>query len=132
MRIAKHTVAGLLCVLSLLPNLAFWGGLSHSPRVAPVLAERLPSEAPLAYTWWLIGGALGGLTGTDAALVEFAESRLDGIEALVETRALAVDRVMQARPGWLRGLHVAPLVLFALTVLLWWRRPRRVSLFKSR
>ena len=132
MRIAKHTVAGLLCVLSLLPNLAFWGGLSHSPRVAPVLAERLPSEAPLAYTWWLIGGGLGGLAGLDAALVDFAESRLDGIEALVESRGLAVDRVMAARPGWLQALHAAPLVLLAVTLLLWWRRPRRLSLFKSR
>jgi hypothetical protein len=132
MRIAKHTLAGLLCVLSLLPNLAFWGGLSHSPRVAPVLAERLPSEAPLAYTWWLLGGGLGGLAGIDGALVEFAESRLDGIESLVESRALAVDRVMAARPAWLRTLHAAPPVLLGLALLLWWLRPRKVSLFKSR
>ncbi|MCG6118630.1 MAG: hypothetical protein MEQ07_10640 [Aquimonas sp.] len=132
MRIAKHTAAGLLCALSLVPNLAFWGGLAHSPQVAPVLQERLPSEAPLAYTWWLIGGAVGGMSGMDAALVEFAESRLEGIEGLVESKPLAVDRVMAARPTWLRTLHPAPLLLFAVAAVLWWRRPRHVSLFKSR
>ncbi len=57
MRFPLHVVALLLLVASLLINLAFWGGVSTSKVLGPIVPDAVRLQAPLAYTWLVIGDA---------------------------------------------------------------------------
>ncbi len=132
MRFPMHVVALVLLVVSLLINLAFWGGVSTSKVLGPSVPDAVRLQAPLAYTWILAGDAAARVLGLEEALARFAESQLQDPSRVVESRALAGARVMEERSGWLKPLHPLPLILLPIAVLLWWRRPRGLKTFGGR
>lgn len=132
MRLPMYLPAVLVLVACVLINCAFWGGVASSRVLGPVVPEALRLQAPLAYTWLLVGEAAGSAIGMQERLAGFAERLLGDLAPLLESRSLAAERVLDARPGWLKLLHSLPLVLLPLALLLWWRRPRGFKTFSSR
>lgn len=132
MRIPAHVIASLLLALTLALNAAFWGGVGLSPALGSVVRQPLPMQAPLAYTWLLIGENLGRPLGLQDSLVAFAEGNIEDLPRVVEGGPLAVERLLQSQAGWIGILHGAPLILLPITVFLWWRRPRGLKTFGGR
>ncbi len=132
MRLPMYAPALLALVVCVLINCAFWGGVAHSRVLGPVVPEALRLQAPLAYTWLVLGEAAGSIAGLGETLAGFAEAGLGDTAPLIESRSLAAERVLESRPGWLKLLHGLPLVLLPLALLLWWRRPRGFKTFSSR
>jgi hypothetical protein len=132
MRLPLHAAAALALVASVVLNSAFWGGVASSPTLGPVVVEPLRLQAPLAYTWLILGEAAGSALGMQESLGRFAEGQLQDPARIAEQRSLAVDRALEARSGWLKLLHPLPLILLPLSLLLWWRRPRGLKTFGGR
>jgi hypothetical protein len=117
---------------SVVVNCAFWGGVASSPTLGPVVVEPLRLQAPLAYTWLILGEAAGSALGMQESLGRFAEGQLQDPARIAEQRSLAVDRALEARSSWLKLLHPLPLILLPLSLLFWWRRPRGLKTFGGR
>ena len=129
----KASLAGLLALaVSVVINSAFWGGVASSSILGPVIVEPLRLQAPLAYTWLLVGEAAGSALGMQENLSRFAEAQLRDPSHVAEQRSLAVERALEARSAWLKLLHPLPLVLLPLSLFLWWRRPRGLKTFGGR
>ena len=132
MRFPLHVVALLLLVASLLINLAFWGGVSTSKVLGPIVPDAVRLQAPLAYTWLVIGDAAARALGVEEPLARFAESQFHDPSRVVESRPLAGVRVLDERSDWLKLVHPLPLILLPIALLLWWRRPRGLKTFGGR
>ena len=132
MRPSPHAVSLLVWLLSLLVNLAFWAGVAGSAVLGPSLREPLRMQAPLAYSYLLIGEALAAPLGMTASMAAFAETNVERHAHVTERPAVAVDRLMAARSGWLGAMHLAPLWLLPVVGFLWWRRPRKLQTFGGR
>lgn len=132
MRFPAYAIASLLFALTLAVNAAFWGGVGLSPTLGPVIRQPLPMQAPLAYTWLLIGENVGRPLGLEDALAGFAEANIDGLPQVLEGGPVAVERLLQSRSGWIAALHGVPLILLPIALFLWWRRPRGLKTFGGR
>lgn len=132
MRLPMHALSLVLLLACLLVNLAFWAGVAGSAVLGPSLRDPLRVQAPLAYSYLLLGEALAGPLGMTESLARFAEANVERHGYVTETQAVAVDRLLAARSGWLGALHLAPLWLLPVVAFLWWRRPRRLQTFGGR
>lgn len=129
MRLPSHVLATLTLVICVLINCAFWGGVATSKTLGPVVPDALRLQAPLAYTWLLLGETSGRALGLGESMAAFAEAQIDDPARVIEDRALAAERVLAGRSGWLKPLHSMPLLLLPLAAYLWWRRPRGLKTF---
>jgi hypothetical protein len=132
MRLPMHAVAMFIWVVCLLVNLAFWAGVGGSAVLGPSLREPLRVQAPLAYSYLLLGEALTAPLGMTESMAGFAEANVERHAYVTEMPAVAVDRLMAARSGWVGSLHLAPLWLLPVVGFLWWRRPRKLQTFGRR
>ncbi len=138
MRRRLHLVAVILFLVVLLFNLVVWGAVPGLPEVGESIARSARSEAPLATTFITLGSILDGAV---PAFERFGAGLLtdalgDGFARIVENPNIAMDLVFSTRlnatHGWLKLMYWATPVLLVLSLLLWVRKPKKVSLIGRR
>ena len=138
MRRRVHLVAVLLFFAVLLFNLIVWGAVPGLPEVGDPIARSARNEAPLATTYIALGAYL------DDAVPPFerfgsgllTDALGEAFPRIVENPNLAMDLVFSTRlngtHGWLKLMYWAAPVLLVLSLLLWVRKPKKVSLMGRR
>ncbi|MBN8482457.1 MAG: hypothetical protein J0L88_12815 [Xanthomonadales bacterium] len=138
MRRRLHLVAVILFLAVLVFDLVVWGAVPGLPEVGESIARSARSEAPLATTFITLGaildGAVPALERFGAGL--FTDALADAFPRIVENPNLAMDLVFSTRlnatHGWLKLLYWAAPVLLLASLLLWVRKPKKVSLIGRR
>ncbi len=138
MRRRLHLVTVILFVLVLLFNLVVWGAVPGLPEVGESIARSARSEAPIATTFIALGSILDGAV---PAFERFGSALLtdalgEAFAQIVENPNLAMDLVFSTRlnatHGWLKLMYWAAPVLLVLSLVLWVRKPKKVSLIGRR
>lgn len=138
MRKHLHLIALVLFVLVLLFDLVVWGAVPLLPDVGVHIERSADKEALLASTYIAIGsrldaalpaiGSFGSTLMTSAIEPAFAR--------IVEDPNVAMDVILTSSfnrtHSWLKTLYWATPVLFVLSVLLWARKPKKISLIRGR
>lgn len=133
-----HIVSGLLLLLVLGFDLVVWGGVRDIPEVGTKITETARTQAPLAYTYIVLGELLDGAVpalgryGTDYASRAFAPA-VERIQADPNLAIVALfEGTLNSTHATLRLAYWLAPVLLAVFLVAWWRRPRRLSLMGGR
>ncbi|HEX7768411.1 MAG TPA: hypothetical protein VF422_00115 [Dokdonella sp.] len=127
-----HVVALVLFLLSLAYNLLVWGAAPRLPDVGDAFAASARREAPLAATYMMLGGPLDAAV---PAFQGFGERRLTsalgaGFERIRADSTVAMDLIFTStwnvHHRWLKTVYWLTPLLLVITLLLFWRRPRKV------
>lgn len=133
-----HLIALVLFFLALLFDLAIWGAAPGLPEVGAAIVRSARSEALLASgyiaigtplaEWWPAFGNFGAGVMTTAVSPAF--------ERIAEDPNVAMDLILNASynrtHGWLKLMYWAAPVLLLLSLVLWVRKPKQVSLMRGR
>lgn len=138
MRKRLHLVVTFLFLAVLLFDLVVWGAVPGLADVGPAIARSAGNEAPLATTYITLGALLDGrlpaLERYGASV--FTEALGEIFPRIVEAPPLAMDLIFSNRlngtHAWLKTMYWGAPVLFVLTLLLWLRKPKKVSLMGRR
>ena len=133
-----HTIATLLFALCLLFDLVVWGAAPGLPEIGPAIHTSANREAPVVagYIWLgaYLDAALPVLERSGEAVLQRALQ--PSVERIHENPAAAMDVIFNSTNNrahwWLKFLFNAAPVLLVLSLLLWWRRPRKISLIGGR
>lgn len=138
MRKRLHLIVTLLFVVVTVFNLVVWGAAPGLPDVGVAIERSAGNEAPLASTYIALGSYLVGWVPTldrvGAALLTTAVG--ETFPRLAEDPSVAMDLILSERynrtHGWLKFFYWAAPALLVLTILLWVRKPKKVSLIGGR
>ena len=131
-----YAIAVFLIVLGY--DLVVWGGAARLPEVGPKLLGSARQEAPLVYAYMNAGGVLDGAV---PALDRWGQQRAsaalgDGFVRISEEPRVAMDLVFSqtwnSGHAMLKFCHSAAPVLAVLSLILWLRRPKKISLMGAR
>ena len=133
-----HTIATLLFALCLLFDLVVWGAAPTLPEIGPAIHQSANREAPVVagYIWLgsYLDAALPALGRSGGAVLQRALE--PSVERIHEDPATAMDVIFNTTNNrahwWIKFLFNAAPVLLVLSLLLWWRRPRKISLIGGR
>lgn len=134
MKLRLHVLLPILFVLSLLYDLALWGGTQALPGVGPSIAQSARREAPLAWTYIVLGEPLTNAMPSVRAwsVGELTRAWGDAFARIEEDPAIAMDALSgESLNGTHRRMRVAywaPPVLLVLALIAWLRRPRQVRM----
>lgn len=138
MRKRLHLIATILFFAVFLFDLVVWGAVPGLADAGAAIERSAGNEAPLATTYITLGAMLDGAV---PALERFGAGVLtDALGELfpriVESPPLAMDLIFSTRlngtHGWLKTLYWGAPVLLVLSLLLWVRKPKKVSLMGRR
>ena len=138
MRRRLHLVAVILFLLVFFFNLVIWGAVPGLPDVGEGIARSARSETLLATTYINLGAMLDGFI---PALGEFGAGFVtraigEAFPTIVENPNLARDIIFSSRfngtHAWLKTLYWAGPVLLLLSIVLWARKPKTISLVSGR
>ncbi len=133
-----HLIALVLFLLALLFDLAVWGAAPGLPDVGAAIARSARSEAVLASAYIAIGAPLAQWL---PAFGDFGAGVLTtainpAFERIAEDPNVAMDLILNASynrtHGWLKLMYWAAPVLLLLSIVLWVRKPKQVSLMRGR
>lgn len=138
MRRRLHLVAISLFVIALLFDLVVWGAVPTLPDVGSAIAASARKEAFLGSLYITLGGYLDGvlpaLESTGAAVMTSAIG--EAFTRIAESPNIAMDVILtesfNRTHGWVKTMYWATPILFALSALLWARKPKKVSLIGRR
>lgn len=133
-----HTIAALLFALCLLFDLVVWGAAPGLPEIGPAIQASANREAPVAAAYiWLgsyVDAALPSLGRSGEAVWQRALQ--PSVERIHEDSAVAMDVIFNTTNNrahrWIKIVFNATPVLLVVSLLLWWRRPRKISLIGGR
>jgi hypothetical protein len=133
-----HWWVTLLFVWALAYDLVVWGAAGRLPDIGTHLQSSAQRQAVLANIYMSAGGALDdavpilGDWGTQRAQTALA----DGRERIMEDPMVAMDLIFSntwnSTHAMLKIMYWAAPVLGVIAVLLWSRRPKKVSLMGRR
>lgn len=138
MRRRLHLVAVILFLIVFFLNLAIWGAVPDLPDIGAGIARSARAETVLATTYIVLGGMLNGAI---PALGEFGAGFFtravgEAFPKIAEYPNLAMDVIFSSRlngtHAWLKTLYWAAPVLLLLSIVLWARKPKTVSLVGGR
>jgi hypothetical protein len=138
MRRHLHWWVTLLFLLVLSYDLVVWGAAARLPDVGPHLQISAQREAPLAYAYMYAGGFIdAAVPALDAWGARHAQIALgEGFARIKDNAAVAMDLVFSqtwnADHAILKLCHWGAPVLGICALVLWMRRPKKVSLMGSR
>jgi hypothetical protein len=133
-----HWWVGLLFLLVLSYDFVVWGGAARLPEVGAHLQDSARREGPLAYFYMRVGSVVdAAVPGLDDWGQHRAESALaEGFPRIKQDAAVAMDLVFSqtwnAQHFTLKMCHGAAPVLAVLALVLWVRRPKKLSVLGSR
>ena len=133
-----HIWLVLVFVLALVGEMMFWAGAASLPDVGPALRKSLYREAPLATLYTVGGEALGAVApvlvdiGRGWADYAFAPGKQRMIDDPNVAAALVFEQTWNSTHRMAKLGVYGVLVLLALALIAWWRRPRQVRLMGSR
>jgi hypothetical protein len=138
MRKRLHLVALILFLVVLLFDLVVWGAVPALPEVGPAIERSAGNEAPLATSYIMAGALLDrwvpAFEHYGAAVLTDAIGEI--FPRIIESPPLAMDLIFSSRlngtHAWLKTMYWAAPVLLVLTLLLWVRKPKKVSLVGRR
>ena len=138
MRRRLHLIAISLFVIALLFDLVVWGAVPTLPDVGAAIEGSARKEAFLASIYITLGSFLDGLLpaleSTGAAVMTSAIG--EAFARIAEAPNIAMDVILSESfnrtHGWVKTMYWATPILFALSALLWARKPKKVSLIGRR
>lgn len=123
--------AALLCLLFLLLDLYAWAGLSRDPEVGVAVSRSIEREGALAWVYASAGRPLVATLGVEQGAIRFAGRHFDAArEAVAANPEAAMDLIGQHMGLLMRVMHYGAPLLGLLWLLLWWRRPRELKMFR--
>lgn len=138
MRKRLHLIATFLFLAVLMFNLVVWGAAPGLADVGPAIERSAGNEAPLATTYIALGSMLDAAV---PALERFGAGVLTDalgeiFPRIIDSPPLAMDFIFSTRlngtHAWLKTMYWAAPVLLVLSLLLWARKPKKVSLMGRR
>jgi hypothetical protein len=138
MRRRLHWIASGLFLIVLLADLVMWGAVPALPDVGVAIERSASREALLASTYISIGSRINelmpSLASTGESMVTSAIS--PAFQRISEDPGVAMDLILNASynraHAWLKFSYWAAPVLLVLSLLLWVRKPKQVSLIRGR
>lgn len=138
MRKRLHLIATMLFFAVFLFNLTVWGAVPGLADVGPAIQRSAGNEAPLATAYITLGamldGALPSFGRFGAGVLTDALGEI--FPRIVESPPLAMDLIFSSRlngtHAWLKTLYWGAPVLLVLSLLLWVRKPKKVSMMGRR
>jgi len=133
-----HVIAWVLFVLVALINVVIWGAVPRIPDVGEKIRRSANTEAPLAATYIALGSWLDeSVPALDAwgrsVMIQAIEP---AFERIAQEPAVAMDLILSntynRTHSTVRTLYWAAPVLLVLAMVLWFRRPKTVSLIGRR
>lgn len=133
-----HWYVIVLFLLALFYDLVVWGGAARLPEAGPQLLASARQEGPLAYMYMNVGSALDRAV---PALDRWGQQRAaaalsDGFARINDDPAVAMDLVFSqtwnSQHATMKFFHWAAPVLAVLSLILWLRRPKKISLMGRR
>lgn len=128
----------LLFVWALAYDLAVWGGAARLPDVGTKLQLSAQRQALLAHLYMAGGSVLDDAVpaldewGTRHAETAFSQ----GFERINDEPEVAMDLIFSntwnATHGWIKTLYWGPPLFGLIALVLWSRRPKKVSLMGRR
>lgn len=136
MKFRLHVVALVLFALCFFYDIVVWGAVSALPEIGDGIADSARREAPLATTYIAIGDMLDSAI---PALRDYGSARLtdafsEGFERIRADPTVAMDLLFG--PSWnathtgIKTAYWAAPVLLLIALVLWVRRPKKVSLLR--
>ena len=138
MRAHLHWYAISLFVLVLAYDCIVWGAASRLPDVGPHLLASAQGEAPLVYMYMRVGRVIDqSVPALDSWGQQHATAALsEGFARINDDPRVAMDlvfsRTWNAPHATLKALHWTAPVLAVISLILWLRRPKKVSLIGPR
>lgn len=136
MKFRPHVVAMTLFVLCFIYDIVVWGGVFALPDVGQGIADSARREAPLATTYIAIGNLLDSAV---PALRDYGSARLsdafnEGFERMRADPRVAMDLIFgpswNATHSWIKTMYWAAPVLLLISLVLWVRRPKKISMLR--
>ncbi|WP_440221653.1 hypothetical protein ACQQ2N_11125 [Dokdonella sp. MW10] len=131
-----HVIAMVLFLLVAAFDLVLWGGVPSIPDAGEKIRRSANAEAPVAATYILLGSWVDntvpslGRWGTET----MTEALGPLLPRIAEEPAVAMDLILNTSQGrlhgWVKTAYWAAPVLLVITALLWWRRPKKISLMR--
>lgn len=131
-----HVVALVLFVLCFSYDIVVWGGVEALPDVGPGIADSARREAPLAATYIAIGELVDSAVPPlrDYGSARLSDALSEGFERIRADPTVAMDLIFGASwnvtHSWLKTAYWAAPVLLLVTVVLWVRRPKKISVLR--
>ncbi|MGN6521017.1 MAG: hypothetical protein ACTHK2_16525 [Dokdonella sp.] len=128
-----HVIVLALFVLFLFYDIVVWGSLPLIPEVGSDIVDSANREAPIAATYVLLGSPLDAAV---PALQAFGQDRVtaalsEGFPRIRDDATVAMDLIFNTtwnvEHRWLKTVYWFPPLLLVATVIVWIRRPRKVS-----
>ena len=136
MKFRLHVIAVVLFAICFFYDLVVWGGVSALPDVGEGIADSARREAPLAATYIAIGDVLDSAV---PSLRDYGSARLtdafsEGFERIRADPTVAMDLLFgpswNATHSWIKTAYWAAPVLLLIALILWVRRPKKISLLR--
>jgi len=136
MKFRAHVVALVLFAVCFLYDLVVWGSVSALPEVGEGIADSARREAPLATTYIALGDMLDSAV---PALRDYGSARLtdgfsEGFERIRADPTVAMDLIFgpswNATHSWIKTTYWAAPVLLLIALVLWVRRPKKISVLR--
>lgn len=133
-----HLIALGLFVVVLLADLVMWGAVPTLPDVGVAIERSARNEALLASTYIALGSRLDAwvpmLGNAGAAMMTSAIS--PAFERIGEDPSVAMDLILNSSYSrahfWLKFAYWGAPILLVLSLVLWVRKPKQVSLIRGR
>ncbi|MBS0569452.1 MAG: hypothetical protein JSS28_02500 [Proteobacteria bacterium] len=138
MRKMWHWWFTLLFVWALAYDLVVWGAAGRLPGIGGQLQDSAQRQALLAHLYMYAGGALdGGVPILDDWGTQRARTALsDGFARIKEDPMVSMDLIFSntwnSTHAWLKFMYWAAPAFGVIALVLWSRRPRKVSLVGRR
>jgi hypothetical protein len=138
MRAHLHWYAIGLFVIVLVYNCIVWGAASRLPDAGPHLLTSARGEAPIVYMYMLVGGAIDqAVPALDSWGQRHAAAALsEGLPRINDDPRVAMDlvfsRTWNSQHATLKTMHWAAPVMAVISLILWLRRPKKVTLIGQR
>lgn len=133
-----HLIALGLFFIALFADLVMWGAVPALPNAGVAIERSARNEAFLASTYIAIGSRLDAAVPMlgNAGVAMMTNALSPTFERMGEDPSVAMDLILKSSGNrahfWLKFAYWGAPILFVMTLVLWARKPKTISLIRQR